>query len=378
MENTYNFDAIRPLRDSEVPAAINKLIEEPDFQKIFPIVYPNKNIDTVKQKLKEISSVKQFQSEVIHFYLKNIVGQTISELSYSGLENLKPDGRYLFMSNHRDIVLDSAFLNTILLENKLETTQIAIGSNLLIYPWIELLVKLNKSFVVKRNLPVRELLEASKELSAYIQYSIVEQNSSIWIAQKEGRTKDGNDFTHSGLLKMIHLSSKQSLSSYIRDLQLVPVAISYEIEPCDKLKAKEMYVKSTQGKYEKNPKDDLMSMAGGLLSYKGNVHFHFCKPLNEELEELDKIEAKNDRYVRLAEIIDREIHCNYKLCANNYIAYDIQNSANKFEDKYTAEQRKKFVEHIEKQISEIEGEKEKIKKIFLDIYANPVVNKIKK
>ncbi len=371
------FKAIRPLRNREISQAINQLLEEPQFNNVITFVYPNRNLEEVRQKFRQISSVEEFQQNVVYNYLKNIIGKTVSNLSYSGLENLKADGHYLFMSNHRDIVLDPALLNVILLDNNLETTEIAIGSNLLIFPWIELLVKLNKSFVVKRNLPVREMLEASRELSAYIKRRVTKKHRSIWIAQKEGRTKDGNDFTHSGLLKMLHLAGKKPLSKYIKKLKLVPVSISYEIEPCDRLKAQEIYVKKTHGEYKKTPKEDLMSMAGGLHNFKGNVHFHFGKPLNKELAELDDIKFKNEQYLHLAKIIDDKIHKNYKLFANNYIAYDIKTKSNKFEDKYTTEQYEKFTNHMNAQISTIEGDEEMIKETFLNIYANPVVNQYK-
>ncbi len=371
------FKAIRPFKNKEVKDIINKLWEEPNFQAILSRLYPDKELSEIKLSLQQISTVKDFQHDVIYYYLRNVVGKTISNLTYSGLEHLNPNKPYLFMSNHRDIVLDPALMNTILVDNHFETTQIAIGSNLLIFPWIEMLVKLNKSFVVKRNLPTREMLEASQELSAYIKRRMIKKHNSIWIAQKEGRTKDGNDFTHSGLLKMLHLASKKPLSEYIKKLKLVPVSISYEIEPCDKLKAQEIYIKSTHGTYKKTPEDDLMSMAGGLHNFKGNIHFHFGKPLKKELKELNKIAFKNDQYVHLAKIIDDQIHKNYKLFANNYIAYDIKTKGSKFEDKYTNEQYEKFTNHMNAQISTIEGDEEMIKETFLNIYANPVVNQYK-
>lgn len=377
MKEKEAFESIRPYKNKEVKEAIEQLLEEPDFQKVLSLVYPTHNLSLVAQKLKNISSIKEFQREVVYYYLTKIIDKTINKLSFSGIDNIKPKKRYMFMSNHRDIILDSALLNVIFFENEIKTTQIAIGSNLLIFPWIEMLVKLNKSFVVRRNIPVREMLRASKELSDYIKHTILKKRNSVWIAQKEGRTKDGNDLTHSGLLKMIHMSSKKPLSKHIKKLKLVPVSISYEIEPCDKLKTAEIYAKMTYGKYTKNPKEDLLSMSGGLHNFKGRVHFHFCKPLNKELEELDNIEVQNEQYLHLAKIIDEKIHENYKLFERNYIAYDMLSGLKKFTDKYTENEYKGFDKYVSESIKDIEGDKEVIKKIFLNIYANPLINKFK-
>jgi glycerol-3-phosphate O-acyltransferase len=374
MQYDNDFQSIRPYTNSEIKEVINQLLKEPDFQKVLSIVYPKQNLSEVNKNLRKISTIKEFQKEVVYYYLRIIIDKTINKLSFSGLENIDPNKKYLFMSNHRDIILDSALLNVIFFENKIKTTEIAIGSNLLIFPWIEMLVKLNKSFVVKRNLPVKEMLAASKELSSYIKYTLLEKKNSVWIAQKEGRTKNGNDSTHSGLLKMIHMSSKKTVAEYFKKIKLVPVSISYEVEPCDKAKTVELYARLRDGNYIKDPKEDLLSMSGGLESFKGRVHFHFGKVLNEELDELDAIKFKNDQYVRLAQIIDKSIHKGFKLFEGSYIAYDILSGTNKFADKYTKAEFNSFNKHMMGCIGNIDGEPETIKRIFLGIYANPLIN----
>ncbi|MDF1547962.1 MAG: 1-acyl-sn-glycerol-3-phosphate acyltransferase [Bacteroidales bacterium] len=377
MYQENSFDLIRPYNNNEVKGVIEHLLQEPHFQKVLSVVYPKRELSEIMTHLRKISTVKEFQKEVVYYYLRIIIDKTINKLSFSGLDQLDPSKKYLFISNHRDIILDSALLNVILFENKIKTTEIAIGSNLLIFPWIEMLVKLNKSFVVRRNLPVKETLLASKELSAYIQYTLLEKKNSVWIAQKEGRTKDGDDGTHSGLLKMIHMSSNQSVADYYKALKMVPVSISYEVEPCDKAKTTELYTRLRDGSYVKDPKEDLLSMSGGLNNFKGRVHFHFGKVLNEELNELNDIHFKNDQYVKLAQIVDKSVHEGFKLFEGSYIAYDILSKTTKFADKYTKAEYQSFCKHVNENIADIEGDKDIIKRIFLGIYANPLINKFK-
>jgi 1-acyl-sn-glycerol-3-phosphate acyltransferase len=375
MQEKGLFSTIRPYKNSEVKGVLEKLLLEPHFHKVLSVVYPKENLEEVVARFRKINKIKDFQKEIVYNYLGSIIDKTINKLSFSGLENLTEGKRFLFMSNHRDIILDSALMNVILFENKRKTSEIAIGSNLLIFPWIEMLVKLNKSFVVRRNLPAKELLLASKELSAYIKYAILKKKRSVWIAQKEGRTKNGDDSTHSGLLKMIHMSSSKPLSKYIRKLNLVPVSISYEVEPCDKPKTAELYARFKNGSYVKDPKEDLLSMVGGLNNFKGRVHFHFGKILNEELDVLDTISNHNEQYATLAKIIDSGIHENFRLFEGSYIAYDILTKSNRFKDKYTTAEFRSFSRHMFNQIADIEGDKEMIKQFFLGIYANPLINK---
>jgi 1-acyl-sn-glycerol-3-phosphate acyltransferase len=375
LEN-INFDDIRPFHDSEVSAVLEKLAKDNSFIEMVKKIYPHAQAEAYLVNLKSIHSVFDFQSVYISGYVNKIIQKTVTSFTYSGLENLNPRKKYLFISNHRDIILDSAFLNIILFESKFPTTQIAIGSNLLIYPWIMDLVRLNKSFIVKRGLGGKEMLEASQQLSAYIRKTLTNNESSIWIAQKEGRTKDGNDKTHIGLLKMFNYSGSNHFADDFKELNIVPISISYEFEPCDISKTKEIYTVHSGEKYEKTPGDDLKSMAGGVNAPKGRVHFEFCKPIDEELYDTGDIKNVNERFEALTQSIDRRIYKGYKLNEINYIAADLLANDNRYQNLYSAESKQKTEGYFEKRISEIAGEKAEIRKIFLEIYANPVKNKI--
>jgi len=376
-QNNDKYQSIRCYNDSEANSIISKLLSQGQFARILSLLYPEDKIEEVRQYLKNTKTILDFQKGVVYPYLSKLVNNTISHLSVSGLKRLNPRKSYLFISNHRDIVLDSALLNFLMFENGFNTTEIAIGSNLLILPWIEMLVRLNKSFIVKRNLPAREMLQASRELSSYINYTLHEKGNSIWIAQKEGRTKDGNDKTHSALLKMLNLASDESITGSFKKMRIVPVSISYEIEPCDKTKTDEWYKKFKDGIYIKDPKEDLASMSGGISNFKGRVHYSFGKPLKRKLLKLKRIHNRNEQFGKLAEIIDNQIYKGYKLFPGNYAAYDLLFNSDNFKDKYSDLEFEEFTKHLNKQIEDIEGDKKIIKMIFLGIYANPVINKYK-
>ena len=369
------FSSIRCFNDEEANSTVNKLLNEGQFEKVLSFIFPEHKIEAVKAQLRNIQSIEDFQKGIVYPYLTSLVKKTISQLSFSGLKKLDPKKSYLFISNHRDIVLDPALLNVLMFDNKFRTTEIAIGSNLLILPWIEMLVRLNKSFIVKRSLPVREMLQASRELSAYINYILQEKQNSVWIAQKEGRAKDGNDKTQAALLKMLNMDSDDSILRSFKKMRIVPVSISYELEPCDKAKTKELYGKFKAGVYVKDPKEDLDSMKAGINNFKGHVHFAFGKPIKRKLLKLKRIHNRNERFIKLAEIIDQQIYKGYKLFPGNYAAYDILFKTDDFKDKYTDIEFEEFNEHMTKQIAGIEGDKKIIKLIFLGIYANPVINK---
>jgi len=376
MQNIDKYKSIRPYNDSEVEEIINKLLKEESFLRVLAHVYPNKSQEEIINKFKKLKTIKDFQTDVVYHYLHQMVDNTISKLTYSGIERLNSSKNYIFMSNHRDIVLDPALINVILLDNWVQTSEIAIGSNLLILPWIEMLVKLNKTFVVQRNLPVRELLLASQQLSSYINHTI-QNTGSLWIAQKEGRTKDGNDRTHQGLLKMLGMNSKKTIIKTFRGLNIVPVSISYEYEPCDKAKVNETYRKFEDGEFKKNPQDDLMSMKSGLSNFKGRVHIAFGKPLRRKLFSIKKFENKNLRITKIGQLIDNQIHKSYNLYSNNYIAYDTLFKTNTFKYKYSQAEVDDFLKYVKKQTSDIKGNKNIINKMFLALYANPVINKHK-
>jgi len=371
------FDTIRPYKDSEVPEVLNRLRKDEAFVRFAQQLFPELKEDNIIQALDNIDSIEEFQSQFIIKLAQNLIKNTTNGVTIEGLDNLEKGESYLFISDHRDIILDSALLNVLLHENGFDTTEIAIGSNLLIQPWISDLVKLNKSFVVNRNISVRQMLESSKQLSSYIRYALSQKKSSIWIAQREGRTKDGDDRTQLSLLKMLHISGSEDFATNFKALRIVPVAISYEYEPCDAMKTMELYLKETDSKYQKTPKDDLRSMLAGLLNNKGRVHFSINKPIAPIIDTIQEVEAPNDQLKALAEVIDYRIHKSFKLWPDNYIAFDLLHSTNDFRDYYSDEEKDNFVKHMDKKLNPLEGNRAMLNKIFLEIYANPVKNRKK-
>ncbi len=378
MAENYNFDDIRPFRDNEVEPVINSLCQVPYFIGILGKLFPGANPADIVAKLKTLHSVSDFQHQFIIPYLNGLVQKTTDGLSASGLENLDPKGGYLFLSNHRDIILDSAFMNVKLAEAGFSTTEIAIGSNLLIYDWIEDLVKLNKSFVVKRGMPVRQQMDASSTLSAYVRDRISNGHQNIWIAQREGRSKDGNDRTQGSVLKMLNLSGKADLVSNFRQLNIVPVAITYEYDPCDALKAYQLQQKRDDAGYKKSPNEDLTHMSTGLSGRKGHVHFAFGKPINDNLDALVGL-PKNDQITAIADMVDAQIYANYHLSPGNYIALDAINANNTHSDHYTQAQKDDFMAYIDSKIDTIgpSADRQYLRQQMLTAYANPLINQEK-
>lgn len=374
MADNPQFDEIRPFRDNEVEKVIKSLCEVPYFSNIIRKIMPSVPVEAVLAKLKTITSVKQFQAEFILPYLHGLIKSTTDGVTVSGLENLDPKGGYIFISNHRDIILDSAFMNVMLDAHGFTTTEIAIGSNLLIYDWIVDLVKLNKSFVVKRNLPVRQMMEASATLSAYIRHRITEGHQNIWIAQREGRSKDGDDKTQGALLKMLNLSGGKSLIENFAELNIVPVAITYEYDPCDALKGYQFQLKRDQPDYKKSPNEDLTHMSTGLNGRKGRVHFAFGKPITPELDSIASL-PKNDQITAIGEMIDRQIYANYHLCPDSYISLDVIEGSTKRADHYTPQQKEEFLAYADSKIAAIPGaDHDYVLGQMLKAYANPLIN----
>lgn len=378
MVHKINFDDIRPFNDSEVNHNLKLLIEDEKFQDILQFVFEDQSvIEKVKYALLQVNSVRDLQFGFMYQLIKELIlDKSTDGLTSSGIENLDKNKSYLFISNHRDIILDSALMNYLIVREGMNTTQIAIGNNLLIDRWIELIVKLNRAFVVRRNLPARELLMASKKLSEYIRREITEKNSSIWIAQREGRTKDGFDKTQPALLKMLNLSNRHSLAEGFRELQIVPLSISYEIEPCGFSKVAELYKKQTEG-FEKTQEDDLRSMGEGLVRPKGHVHFGFGKPISSLLNLLNPEEPVADQIDELAKLIDDQIYTNFKLYPNNYIAEDILNNSSSNSGYYTSEQYKKFVSMLDEAVRTVSGDETVVRNMYLQMYVNPLLNKRK-
>lgn len=386
MEKLDKFKSIRPLNNEEVKVAVENIINNDTIKKGLDFLDLGFSFDSLKEVLKECKSVYDFKEKIGYNIVNGIVKKTCFSLEASGRSKLDKNKGYTFISNHRDIILDSAFINTLLFDYECKMPEIAIGDNLLIYPWIEILVKLNGSFIVRRNLSGRDVLTAAKELSEYMHININE-NRSQWIAQREGRAKDSNDKTQHALLKMLTLGAdrKLSLIDAIKELNIIPTSCSYEFDPCDSLKAKEMQLKRDDPSYKKTPNDDGLNMITGLKGYKGRVHITFGKPLNELLdtcninwETLDKTQQIEE----IANIIDREIYAGYRMYPNNYIALDLINENENYKANYSEKEKTSFIQYIDTKINQITLDNnitkdiDFIKSMMLTMYANPLKNKL--
>ncbi len=361
--------------DEEVQQGIQEVFQHEKFITGMKAFLPEELYQHIIKAKDNVQSIYDFQANITRPFLKTIQQISISELSVSGLENLNKEDKYLFISNHRDIVLDSAYLNLLLFENQISTSQIAIGDNLMKNRASEILFRINKSFVVKREGTPRELYAHSLELSKYIQRMISEKVDSVWIAQREGRAKDGNDRTQPGLLKMISLSGGKLLKEHFQNLNVVPVAISYEFDPTGLLKTQEFLNKKRDPDFKKSFKEDLNNMLLGIRGEKGKVHFDFGKPLNEELEVLDTAKNSKQQMEFLTNIIDRSIHINYHLNPANYVAYDWLHDSTDFVNEYSKEEKEKHTQFFQAQIDQLaENEQEEGLRYLLEMYANPVVN----
>jgi len=372
------FDEIRCYNDSEIHDALERLCTEKQFIKVTSTVYPLLPKDAIKQRLSSYKSTYEFQTNFIYPFLQGLEANLTKGIDFKLLNNFDEKKPYLYVSNHRDIILDSAFLCAKLIEKGLDTVEIAIGDNLLVFPWIEELVKVNKSFIVKRGLSPRQVLESSKRLSSYIRYTIQDKKQSIWIAQREGRAKDANDRTQESLLKMLNMSGAESFGKNISELNICPLSISYEYDPCDFLKAKEFQQKRDNPEHKKSPMDDLTNMQTGVLGYKGKVVYTAVGDINQEIIDLELIfPNKSELVTKIAELIDKKIHANYVIYNINKIAYDLINKSNQYEKDYTIMEKLDFEKYLEKQIQKIdlpEPDENFLMKKLLEMYANPLIN----
>jgi hypothetical protein len=373
---TTEFDDIRPYTDSEISDAMERIVSNPYFAYVVKFLYPDVPVEAVKSKFRSFNSVNSFQVNVMDYAIQNIVKSSSSGLSYSGFENLVNSKRYLFLSNHRDILLDSAILQIVLHANKHEPSEITFGDNLMESSgFIVDIGRSNKMFKLIRGGSPRQIFINSLHTSRYIRYAINEKHESIWIAQRNGRSKDGNDQTQPAVLKMFAMSGERDFVHDFAELNIAPVVISYEFDPGDFLKTREIYISRRQP-YIKTKDEDIKSIINGIKQFKGKIHLAVAPPVSEE--ELLKIEEtpKNERIQNLAKLIDRRVYEKYRLWNNNYIAYDLLHG-NLFENIYSKEERTEFKAYMNKMLSKIEGDKDELESIFLGIYANPVVNHIK-
>ena len=377
-EICYNFDHIRPLNNDEVKDAIEALVTNEDFERAFRYIKPDVNWKEFSETMRSFKTKEDFKSKLAYEAVMMVANKTTFSLTISGRSRLPKDKKpCTFISNHRDIVLDASFLNVMLYDVGYGMTQVAIGDNLMIRPWIETLVRLNNSFIVKRGVSVRQMLDVSRTLSAYIRHTINETKESIWIAQREGRAKDSNDRTQGSVLKMLNMSGDKDIVSNIMDLNIFPVAISYEYDPCDFLKAKEFQMKRDDPNYVKSQRDDLLSMETGILNNKGRVHFTLTQPINDQLAALDKDMEKNELIAAIANIIDKEIYKHYRFYPCNYVAYDMLTGTKRFSSNYGLRDKKHFEEYLQGQLDKIvlpNKDEAFLRTKILEMYTNPLKN----
>lgn len=373
-----NFEDIRPLNQDEVQAAIEELLASEEFRHALRYVKPDLDWDQLSAAMRACKTKEQFKSTLAYDAVMTVAKKTTFSLTISGRSRL-PEGKpaCTFISNHRDIVLDASFLNVMLYDVGYGMTQVAIGDNLLIRPWIKTFVRLNNSFIVKRGVSVRQMLEVSSTLSAYINHTIKDTKESIWIAQREGRAKDSNDRTQPSVLKMLCMAGGKDIIGNLKSLNIVPVAISYEFDPCDYLKAQEFQLKRDNPEYHKTQRDDLLNMETGILNNKGRVHFTISQLINDQLDQLDPNMDRNELFAAVASIIDKEIYRHYRFYPNNYVAYDLLSGTRRFSDHYGLKDKRTFEKYLQKQLDKIvipNKDENFLRKKILEMYANPLKN----
>lgn len=374
----FDFSSIEPYGPSEVPAAINRVAKSPLFARLVKTMNPSVEVGAFAALMECITTCDELQNMVMRPLVFQIVKRSMTSFTYSGLENLDKDKSYLFVSNHRDITLDAGLLDVALLNNGFTTPEIGFGNNLMKNEFMVDLFRLNKMFTIIRDGSRREFYNNSVFLSHYISHVLHDKKSSVWIAQRNGRTKDGDDRTDQGLLKMFSMAGTGNFEEDFLKMNIVPVAISYELEPCDTMKAIANYASLT-GIYEKTPHEDVLSILSGISQSKGAVHIEVCNPITPEEVAQCASFNKNERFSALAQLLDNRIHKGYKLHPSNYIAMDLLNSGAQFEEHYTTEEMEKFIEYVER--ASYKGPSmaaaSKLTEIFLSMYAKPVENQLK-
>ncbi len=376
MIDLSEFESISPYTDEEAVKALGVVAENPVLQEVSQYFFPDEAPEYLQNLLKQVKSIDDFQIMVMSKVVEWVIEHTAHNFSYDGIANIDRERKFLALSNHRDIILDPAITQLVLYRNGIPLTEIAVGDNLITNKFIEYLIRSNRMIKVVRGISARELYLSSQMLSKYIRLNITEQKSSIWLAQRQGRTKDGEDITEQGLLKMLDMSGSADFRQNFEELNIIPLSISYEYEPCDILKARELLISQTQ-KYVKAPNEDLNSILTGIKQQKGNIHLNIGLPLSpEEIDAASKCD-KNDRYQWIRHAVDLRVIDGYKLWKTNYIAYDIINECFRYSDKYSPEEAQAFVDYMERQLDTVEKSlnREELRHIFLKIYSNPVLSK---
>ncbi len=380
--NIHDFDEIRPLLPEEIPAAIDSLFADEQFCQIAAQFFKGVPLAALQAQLRECKDSLDFQKKALYPLVKELMAKCAQGVSLdaAALPAEEHDACHTFISNHRDIVLDSAFLDVLLIDAGFSNTiEIAIGDNLLIYPWIKTLVRLNKSFIVQRSVGMREMLLSSKRMSEYMHFALTEKHEGIWIAQREGRAKDSNDRTQESILKMMVMGGEGSPAERLKELRLVPLTISYEYDPCDFLKAKEFQQKRDDTEFRKSRQDDLTNMQTGIFGMKGRVVYRLAAPVNSWIDEYAEL-PKNEFFKAVATRIDKAIHSNYEIFANNFVAYDLLNGSDTYADRYTAEEKAHFEGYLQQRLALIDlpnKDEAFLRERLLTMYANPLINHVK-
>lgn len=370
------FDSIRHYHDSEVQEALTSIVNHPMFKSLVAFTFPDKSETELEEIYTSIRSIDDFQSKIIYHSLQRVLAVSSEGVTTTGFEKLDPNVSYLYISNHRDILLDTSLLNVLLMEHGKKLTASAIGDNLVTKSFILALARLNRNFLVRRGLAPRELLMSSKLMSEFIYYLLTEEQRSVWIAQREGRTKDGNDATNPGVLKMIGMASDEpEVMDYFKKLKIVPVSISYEYDPTDKLKMPQYLAQLRDEVYIKGKNEDFINIMSGVVGQKKHIHIHVGDVIDTEIDQIKtEFDSSNKQVQALANVLDKEIISNYKLWPTNYIAYDIVHNTNKFANKYTGNEKQVFLKRLGLRVDK---ENEQLLQGFLAMYSNPVVNKMK-
>ncbi|ESU21766.1 hypothetical protein FCR2A7T_02240 [Flavobacterium cauense R2A-7] len=370
------FDSIRQFYDSEVNTAIQSVANHPMMKALMSFTFPDVEESVWMEQLKRTHSIRDFQVNFIYQSIQRVLERSSDGLTTSGFEKLEPNTSYLFISNHRDIILDTSLLNVSLFDHGLVMTASAIGDNLVQKSFLLTLSKLNRNFLVRRGLSPRELLQSSKLMSEFIYHLLSKENRSVWIAQREGRTKDGNDATHQGVLKMLAMASdEENLMDYFKKIRIVPVSISYEYDPTDALKMPQLMAEANDEIYIKEKNEDFITLISGIIGQKKRIHIHVGDVLDTELDKIMSENDNNNKQIQaLAQVIDDSILSTYKLWPTNFIAYDLIHNTNQFSNQYTEKEKQLFERRLEMRLG---SEVNALKESFLAMYANPVVNKLK-
>lgn len=379
MKIPEQFDPIRPFEPDELPDVFDRLLQNEQFSSVLAYLYPDVPKEALAAKMHACKDNLDFQKTFCYGFLVQLLAR-LSKGCDIDIASLDTDSRYTFISNHRDIVLDSALLDKLLIDAGFNTTcEIAIGDNLLKLPWVKDLVRVNKSFIVERALSMREMLMASKRLSEYMHFVIAEKNDNVWIAQREGRAKDSNDRTQEAILKMMVMGGEGSIIDRLKQLHLVPLAISYEYDPCDYLKAAELQARRDNPSWQKGPMDDVTSMQTGIMGYKGYIHYQCADCIDNYLDTIPADTPKTELFRLIADHIDRQIFAGYRLYPNNYVALDLLHGDSVHADHYTAEDKAQFEAYLKGQLDKIEMEGKDdayLRQQMLKMYANPAINQM--